>query len=207
LDDDEIATWLRRVEAGNLYVNRGTTGAVVQRQPFGGWKRSAVGAGAKAGGPNYLFGLGAWTDRPAAAGERADALTAEALRAARDAGVAGADLEWLAGALATDVAAWGEEFGVVRDATGLVAEINALRYHPVPVTIRWEGDRVVELVRVVAAGARAGSAMTVSTPVALPESVRAHVTGAGATSCHDDREGWCSRVRGLVREGGRHPLG
>ena len=30
-------------EAGNLYVNRGITGAVVQRQPFGGWKRSSVG--------------------------------------------------------------------------------------------------------------------------------------------------------------------
>ncbi|WP_312173876.1 aldehyde dehydrogenase family protein, partial [Microbacterium sp.] len=48
LDSAEVATWLDRVEAGNLYVNRGITGAIVQRQPFGGWKRSAVGAGAKA---------------------------------------------------------------------------------------------------------------------------------------------------------------
>ena len=60
LDSEEVAHWLDRVEAGNLYVNRGITGAIVQRQPFGGWKRSAVGAGAKAGGPNYLFGLGEW---------------------------------------------------------------------------------------------------------------------------------------------------
>ena len=58
LDAGEIAHWLDRVEAGNLYVNRGTTGAIVQRQPFGGWKRSVVGPGAKAGGPNYLLGLG-----------------------------------------------------------------------------------------------------------------------------------------------------
>ncbi|EOQ96115.1 putative delta-1-pyrroline-5-carboxylate dehydrogenase [Leptospira wolbachii serovar Codice str. CDC] len=40
------------IEAGNLYVNRGITGAVVNRQPFGGGKLS--GTGAKAGGPDYL---------------------------------------------------------------------------------------------------------------------------------------------------------
>ncbi len=57
LDPDEIATWLNRVEAGNLYVNRGITGAIVRRQPFGGWKKSVVGPGFKAGGPNYLVGL------------------------------------------------------------------------------------------------------------------------------------------------------
>ena len=62
----DLEVWLDRVEAGNLYVNRGITGAIVQRQPFGGWKRSSVGAGTKAGGPNYLIGLGSW--RPTAAG-------------------------------------------------------------------------------------------------------------------------------------------
>ena len=54
LDDDEIAYWKQRVEAGNLYVNRSITGAIVRRQPFGGWKRSSIGLGAKAGGPNYV---------------------------------------------------------------------------------------------------------------------------------------------------------
>ena len=49
-DPDDLALWLDRVQAGNLYVNRGITGAIVQRQPFGGWKRSSVGTGAKAGG-------------------------------------------------------------------------------------------------------------------------------------------------------------
>ena len=39
-------------EVGNLYINRGCTGALVYRQPFGGFKYSGVGA--KAGGPNYL---------------------------------------------------------------------------------------------------------------------------------------------------------
>ncbi|MFN8023505.1 MAG: bifunctional proline dehydrogenase/L-glutamate gamma-semialdehyde dehydrogenase [Acidimicrobiales bacterium] len=54
LDDDEVERWLDRVQVGNAYVNRHITGAVVQRQPFGGWKRSTVGGGAKAGGPGYV---------------------------------------------------------------------------------------------------------------------------------------------------------
>ena len=58
LSADEVNYWLDRVQAGNVYINRGITGAIVQRQPFGGWKLSSVGPGAKAGGPNYLFGLG-----------------------------------------------------------------------------------------------------------------------------------------------------
>ena len=54
LEESEIAAWRERVEAGNLYINRAITGAVVQRQPFGGWKKSCIGPGAKAGGPNYV---------------------------------------------------------------------------------------------------------------------------------------------------------
>src|SRR6266851_2209789 len=57
LDDREIARWLERIEAGTLYVNRHITGAIVGRQPFGGWKASSVGPGAKAGGPNYVLQL------------------------------------------------------------------------------------------------------------------------------------------------------
>ncbi len=40
-------------EVGNLYINRGITGAIVNRQPFGGFKLSGVGS--KAGGPDYLL--------------------------------------------------------------------------------------------------------------------------------------------------------
>ena len=42
----------REFRVGNLYINRGTTGAIVGRQPFGGFKMSGVGS--KAGGPDYL---------------------------------------------------------------------------------------------------------------------------------------------------------
>jgi RHH-type proline utilization regulon transcriptional repressor/proline dehydrogenase/delta 1-pyrroline-5-carboxylate dehydrogenase len=40
-------------EVGNLYLNRGITGALVERQPFGGYKMSGIGS--KAGGPDYLL--------------------------------------------------------------------------------------------------------------------------------------------------------
>jgi RHH-type proline utilization regulon transcriptional repressor/proline dehydrogenase/delta 1-pyrroline-5-carboxylate dehydrogenase len=54
LDEREQSRWRARIRAGNLYVNRGTTGAVVLRQPFGGTGRSCFGPGLKAGGPNYV---------------------------------------------------------------------------------------------------------------------------------------------------------
>ncbi len=55
LDEREQKEWLKKIRAGNCYVNRGITGAIVRRQPFGGCKESSFGAGAKAGGPNYLM--------------------------------------------------------------------------------------------------------------------------------------------------------
>ena len=60
LDVHEVRHWLARVEVGNAYVNRHTTGAIVRRQPFGGWKRSSTGGGAKPGGPHYVEGFGSW---------------------------------------------------------------------------------------------------------------------------------------------------
>ncbi len=62
IDPAEHRVWVDTVEAGNLYVNRPTTGALVGRQPFGGWKRSSVGPTAKTGGPNYLLALRRWHD-------------------------------------------------------------------------------------------------------------------------------------------------
>ena len=57
LDDREQALWTSRLQAGNLYLNRPTTGAIVLRQPFGGMGKSAFGPGIKAGGPNYVVPL------------------------------------------------------------------------------------------------------------------------------------------------------
>src|SRR5699024_4293753 len=62
LDDREQELWCNRIRAGNLYINRSTTGAIVLRQPFGGMGRSSVGPGIKAGGPNYVVPLMQFSD-------------------------------------------------------------------------------------------------------------------------------------------------
>jgi RHH-type proline utilization regulon transcriptional repressor/proline dehydrogenase/delta 1-pyrroline-5-carboxylate dehydrogenase len=50
---DHIERARRAFRVGNLYINRGITGAIVERQPFGGLKLSGIGS--KAGGPDYLL--------------------------------------------------------------------------------------------------------------------------------------------------------
>ena len=57
LDDREQELWKDNIRAGNLYINRPTTGAIVLRQPFGGLGSSGYGPGAKAGGPHYVAPL------------------------------------------------------------------------------------------------------------------------------------------------------
>ncbi|WP_205475130.1 bifunctional proline dehydrogenase/L-glutamate gamma-semialdehyde dehydrogenase [Nocardioides sp. SYSU D00038] len=200
LDPEELALWLERVEAGNLYVNRGTTGAIVRRQPFGGWKRSAVGTGTKAGGPSYVLGLTDWASAPATATAAVPSVTAPLLAAARAAGLDGTDR--LERALRSDAAAWTGELGTVRDVSGLAAERNVLRHLPHPVTVRHEPDApVVDLVRVVAAGVLAGAPTTVSAAVALPDGVHTALTTAGVEVVAEDAETWAARLAGMP--GGR----
>jgi RHH-type proline utilization regulon transcriptional repressor/proline dehydrogenase/delta 1-pyrroline-5-carboxylate dehydrogenase len=55
LSEQEQEAFVQCADAGNLYINREITGAVVGRQPFGGRKASSYGAGHKAGGPDYLL--------------------------------------------------------------------------------------------------------------------------------------------------------
>jgi RHH-type proline utilization regulon transcriptional repressor/proline dehydrogenase/delta 1-pyrroline-5-carboxylate dehydrogenase len=107
LDPGEVARWLDGVEVGNAYVNRSITGAIVGRQPFGGWKRSTVGPPAKAGGPDHVASLCAWSDHP---GDR------------------------LARARASYPEAWGE-LSRPHDATGLLAERNEHRHLPLPAAV------------------------------------------------------------------------
>ena len=54
LDPREQQRWKDTIFAGNLYINRGTTGAIVLRQPFGGMGKSAFGPGLKAGSLEYV---------------------------------------------------------------------------------------------------------------------------------------------------------
>jgi RHH-type transcriptional regulator, proline utilization regulon repressor / proline dehydrogenase / delta 1-pyrroline-5-carboxylate dehydrogenase len=134
LDPAEVERWLDRVEAGNLYVNRGITGAIVQRQPFGGWKRSSVGATAKAGGPNYVASLMRWCDDGSLA-------PAEVVRGFE---------RWMV--------AVGR---VERDVTNLRAEHNRFRYLPRPgVAVRF-GPSATERERALIDAAARASGTTV----------------------------------------------
>jgi RHH-type proline utilization regulon transcriptional repressor/proline dehydrogenase/delta 1-pyrroline-5-carboxylate dehydrogenase len=65
LDDREHRLWQEGIRAGNLYINRPTTGAIVLRQSFGGMGKSAIGPGIKAGGPNYVAQFMEFTEPPA----------------------------------------------------------------------------------------------------------------------------------------------
>ncbi|TFH74094.1 bifunctional proline dehydrogenase/L-glutamate gamma-semialdehyde dehydrogenase [Cellulomonas sp. HD19AZ1] len=202
LDPAEIGTWLARVQAGNLYVNRGTTGAIVRRQPFGGWKRSAVGPGTKAGGPSYLAGLGSWASAPAAAEATVTSPAVRRLLAAARADLPASDAERVERAARSDAAAWAELFAA-RDVSGLVAERNVLRHLavPSPVLVRRSDDApVADVVRVVAAAAEAGAPVVVSVPTALPARLAAAVAEVGAVHVEDDAA-WTARVARL--DGGR----
>jgi RHH-type proline utilization regulon transcriptional repressor/proline dehydrogenase/delta 1-pyrroline-5-carboxylate dehydrogenase len=145
LDEAEQAHWLDRVEVGNAYVNRHITGAIVRRQPFGGWKASAVGPGAKAGGPNYVAEFGVWTETAPPSG-------AEAWDA------------WLEKARRSDALAWASEFSVSHDPSALRVEANIFRYRPVPAYTVRVGEGAVEhqVQRVISAAAVAGVPVTVS---------------------------------------------
>ena len=144
LDPDQVEWWLERVEVGNAYVNRRTTGAIVRRQPFGGWKRSVVGPGAKAGGPNYVAQFGTWRDaslplhgaRPGPEVRqvlaRFEAWAARSVPGEPDADPAAdaASAAWLSAAVQSDAWWWAREFSQRHDPSGLVAERNEFRYRP-----------------------------------------------------------------------------
>ncbi|MFS0884302.1 proline dehydrogenase family protein [Aeromicrobium sp. 179-A 4D2 NHS] len=198
LDPEEIDLWLRKVQAGNLYVNRGTTGAIVRRQPFGGWKKSSVGAGTKAGGPHYLFGLGEWAPERSTAVERLDARAERLLQAARDAHLPTAEVEYLERSFSSDAAAWREEFGTARDVSGLAAERNVLRYVPTPVHVRLAGEAsLADGLRVIGAGLLAGGTLDVSSAFEVPDAIRTALRGAGAAFCREDDATWLARVSRL----------
>jgi RHH-type proline utilization regulon transcriptional repressor/proline dehydrogenase/delta 1-pyrroline-5-carboxylate dehydrogenase len=160
LDADEIDHWSERVEVGNAYLNRHITGAIVQRQSFGGWKGSVVGPGAKPGGPNYVAQFGTWTDPsdPSSLAAAPLGRAAADLLASVASSIPAEDLAWLRAAAGSDAAAWRDEFAVEHDPTGLAAEANVFRYRPLPSVRVVVGDDAAarDVLRVRLAGACAG---------------------------------------------------
>ena len=198
---DDLGVWLEGVEAGNLYVNRGITGAIVQRQPFGGWKRSSVGAGTKAGGPNYLIGLGSWRPSGGAASSATlhlrglDSRISSVIEAAQPSLDYDA-FEWLRRGALSDALAWDREFGQVRDVSHLGVERNLFRYRSMRgVEVRATGDASWQSVlRVVVAGIRAGAPFDVSAPVGLPPAVRRVLSDVGVNVWVETEAEWIERV-------------
>lgn len=192
LDPHEVVRWMDLVEVGNAYVNRSTVGAIVRRQPFGGWKKSAVGAGAKAGGPNYLVGLSDWGSAPVTSPAPITGRPHQLLEAAR--GLQDVDIAVLERSLGSDAAAWADEFGIARDVSALTAEYNVLRYRPTPVTIRIEGGSTTDALRVVGAGLKAEAPLIVSHAGVLGLGCLAVLEGLGISARDEDRGQWRARL-------------
>jgi RHH-type proline utilization regulon transcriptional repressor/proline dehydrogenase/delta 1-pyrroline-5-carboxylate dehydrogenase len=158
LNPETADEWLAGVEVGNAYINRVITGAVVQRQPFGGWKGSVVGPGAKAGGPNYVAQLGRWQDDgvPTRGDDPAPAVSAQMRGVGQLLGAT--ERLWLEAAVRSD--AWWQRhhFGVEHDPTGLFCEANILRYRPLRRLTLWvEADaKPAHIMRAYAAALVAG---------------------------------------------------
>lgn len=151
LDPAEIAEWRERIEVGNAYINRSMTGAIVRRQPFGGWKGSCLGPGAKAGGPNYVAQFGMWEDagpptRRAAVSPQVERfLKLDPTHEFRPA--AESDAYWME-----------HEFGVGHDPSGLSCESNVFRYRAIGrVLLRSPDER--DLRRMMAAALATGRPM------------------------------------------------
>ncbi|MEG8034360.1 aldehyde dehydrogenase family protein [Sphingomonas sp. LR61] len=173
LDADEVADWLASVRAGNLYVNRGITGAVVGRQPFGGWKRSSVGTGTKAGGPMYVATLGRWEPVPRTVHKSIQLhglppRVTSVIEAARS-GLSFEEFDQVRAGALSDVRAREELYGGSHDLSGLVVQRNVLRHRPQSVIVRQAEDASAgDLVRALVAATAARAHVLLSTARPLP---------------------------------------
>jgi RHH-type transcriptional regulator, proline utilization regulon repressor / proline dehydrogenase / delta 1-pyrroline-5-carboxylate dehydrogenase len=136
LDPSEVAHWISKVQVGNAYVNRAITGAVVGRQPFGGWKASSVGGGFKPGGDHYIYNF-------VQLDMRAEQETTEAERSYR--------------------AAWRSTYGVDTFIGTLHSEHNVVRYHPLRSVLVWGTRDSVPGQRAVAAASITNTPVTFTT--------------------------------------------
>lgn len=188
LDPAEIRRWLAGVRAGNLYVNRTITGAIVGRQPFGGWAGSSVGPGAKAGGPHYVAALGGWRPAPLAAAPDLT-LCPRVTRLLAGTDLPADESAWLAAAALDDERAWRSTFSGAHELAHLPVQRNVLRYRPATVLVRGGPHaRPVEVLRVLAAAARAGAAVELS----------AARRGLGPAATVEDDEEFVARVARLA---------
>jgi RHH-type proline utilization regulon transcriptional repressor/proline dehydrogenase/delta 1-pyrroline-5-carboxylate dehydrogenase len=164
LDEAEQARFVARMRAGNLYVNRGITGAIVRRQPFGGMKASSFGPGAKAGGPNYVAQLCTPDQlRPPAVTHPPEARAAELVTRIRK-HLDTAQRERLGVGACSYGEAYAQEFGVEHDPSGVLGERNVLRYRPCEgLLVRAAaGAELTDVLLALVAGRTVGARITLS---------------------------------------------
>lgn len=134
LDEREQAEWRQNIRAGNLYINRATTGAIVLRQPFGGMGKSSFGPGMKAGGPNYVAQFLAFTERQNATNSRlVQQLRLRDLQErllAVEIDAPSAEVTRVLAAISSYDRWMREEFGQPHDHFRLLGEDNLRRYKP-----------------------------------------------------------------------------
>jgi RHH-type proline utilization regulon transcriptional repressor/proline dehydrogenase/delta 1-pyrroline-5-carboxylate dehydrogenase len=166
LDEREWDYWKNHIHAGNLYINRVTTGAVVLRQPFGGMGKSAFGPGMKAGGPNYVAQLMEFTDASPAKVQGASTNTALAVLGASLIERKHSESASIGAALRSYDAACREEFGKEHDHYRLVGQDNFRRYLPLQsVRVRVDpDDSAFEIFGRACAAHAVGSRVTISLP-------------------------------------------
>ena len=172
LDNREQEYWRENIFAGNLYVNRPTTGAVVLRQPFGGRGKSAFGPGIKAGGPNYLVPLMTFDQSSADRDHRNDAVDPQLLALLDAVENLGADhpdvdrkqLRQVRQAASSYAHHYAEEYSQVHDHFRLLGQDNLRRYLAVQaLRIRiHSSDNLFDIFARVAAAKTAGCRMTIS---------------------------------------------
>lgn len=156
LDEEEQLLWKNSIEAGNLYINRGITGAIVNRQPFGGMKRSAFGGGIKAGGPNYVSCFVEFAENEVPATSVRSQLS--------DLVDADKDKNRLNYAAESYKNAWGTEFSLERDVNHIYGEENIFRYLPLKsIGLRvQENDNLCDILLILSAVTTAKTPLTVS---------------------------------------------
>ncbi|MBQ9523672.1 MAG: bifunctional proline dehydrogenase/L-glutamate gamma-semialdehyde dehydrogenase [Bacteroidaceae bacterium] len=173
LDEQEQRYWKNHILAGNLYINRGITGAIVNRQPFGGMKLSAFGPGLKAGGPNYVAQFMTITDKT---GTSTDYRTSYA--------------EW-----------YEKEFRHPRNIQPMIrGEQNVFRYLPLAggMALRLFGDETKEQVEMVCLAAK-----TVGTPLTVSaddgNSLLDVARAQGAKTIQENLAAFCESIKRFER--------
>ena len=169
LDEQEQKYWKNHIIAGNLYINRGITGAIVNRQPFGGMKLSAFGPGLKAGGPNYCAQFMTITDKEGSTTDYRKSYS-----------------EW-----------YDKEFKHARNIQPKIrGEQNVFRYLPLAggMVLRLFGDETLEQVQMVQLAAK-----TVGTPLTISADSDNPLTGKLTGVVVENLAAFCESIKKFER--------